>query len=84
MISIVSVLCAKRLIVVSFTGMLQTVTSSAAGTIDVEDVVGRFGIDKEKAAKILFKSSNTKHNYHYKKYISQTALPLSTIFNFFC
>ena len=51
MISIVSVLCAKRLIVVSFTEMLQTVTSSAAVTIDVEDVVGRFGIDKEKAAK---------------------------------
>ena len=49
MIIIVSVFCAKRLIVASFTGMLQTVTCSAAVPIDAEDVVGRFRIDKERA-----------------------------------
>ena len=49
MIIIVSVRCGKRLIVVNFMGMLQTVTSSAAVTIDVEDVVGRFRINEERA-----------------------------------
>ena len=29
--------------------MLQTVTSSSAVAIDVENVVGRFGIDEERA-----------------------------------
>ena len=49
MIIIVSVRCGKRLIVVNFSGMLQTVTSSAAVTIDVQDVVDRFGINEERA-----------------------------------
>ena len=67
MIIIVSVECAKRLIVVSCIRirMLQTVTSSAAVTIDMEDVVSGFGIDEERAGTDSKKFSK----YHSKQII---------------